>query len=298
MDSTARVRSSGSIPGTRQRFGYVALLIDSSHKRWFLITLLLGLVAVAVYAVISWNTPGGLTGGSIVGVWYGLLGSALMVYAGLLSALRKVPSWWWIGARKVWLKGHIWLGLLSGVLILCHSGFRWGGPLEVILWAVLLLTLATGVLGLALQQFLPRLMTVRVPSEAPFEQIPHLCGVLRRKAAETVAASGATGEGKTTLEKFCADEVLPFLGPRYCRSSPLANPFQAQVRFDRLRAVPALAAFRRPLDLLETYCDERRQLGEQQRLHYLMHGWLLVHVPLSVLLLVLGLAHAVMSLYY
>jgi hypothetical protein len=274
------------------------LLIDSNHKRWFLITLALGLVAVAVYAVIFWSTPGGLTGGSIVGVWYGLLGSALLVYAGLLSALRKVPSWWWIGSRQVWLRGHIWLGLLSGVFILCHSGFRWGGTLEVILWVVLIATLATGVLGLALQQFLPRLMTVRVPSEAPFEQIPHLCGVLRRKAAETVAASGATSEGKIILDQFCADEVLPFLGPGYRRSLPLANPLQAQVRFDCLRAVPALAACRGPLDLLEAYCDERRQLGEQQRLHYLLHGWLLVHVPLSVLLLVLGLAHAVMSLYY
>jgi hypothetical protein len=141
-------------------------------------------------------------------------------------------------------------------------------------------------------------MMVRVPSEAPFEQIPHLCGVLRRKAAETVAAAAATGEGKTTLEKFAADEVLPFLGPDYRRSLPLANPLQAQVRFDRLRSVPALAACREPLDQLETYCDERRQLGEQQRLHYLLHGWLLVHVPLSVLLLVFGLAHAVLSLYY
>jgi drug/metabolite transporter (DMT)-like permease len=121
------------------------LLIDSSHKRWFLVTLVLALAALAVYAVFWWNSPGGLTGGSILGVWYGLLGSALMVYAGLLSALRKVPSWWWIGSRKVWLRGHIWLGLLSGVFILCHSGCRWGGPLEVILWVVLIATLATGV---------------------------------------------------------------------------------------------------------------------------------------------------------
>jgi hypothetical protein len=274
------------------------LLIDSGHKSWFLTTLALALAALAIYALLSWNTPGGLTGGSIVGVWYGLLGSALIVYAGLLSALRKVPSWWWIGSRKVWLRGHIWLGLLSGVFILCHSGFRWGGPLEVILWVILIATLATGVLGLALQQFLPRLMTVRVPAEAPFEQIPHLCGVLRRKAAETVVASGATGEAKATLEKFYTAEVLPFLGTGYRRSSPLADQLKARDRFDRLRAVPALAACREPIDRLENYCDERRQLGEQQRLQYLLHGWLLLHVPLSVLLLVLGLAHAVMSLYY
>jgi hypothetical protein len=52
------------------------------------------------------------------------------------------------------------------------------------------------------------------------------------------------------------------------------------------------------LGQLETFCDERRQLGEQERLHRWLHSWLLVHIPLSVVLLVLGLAHAVLSLYY
>jgi hypothetical protein len=49
---------------------------------------------------------------------------------------------------------------------------------------------------------------------------------------------------------------------------------------------------------LQRLCDERRQLAEQERLHRLLHGWLLVHIPLSAVLLVLGVAHAVMSLYY
>ena len=80
-----------------------------------------------------------------------------MVYAGLLSAMRNVPSWWWIGPRQTWMRGHIWLGLLSGVLILCHSGYRWGGPLEIALWVVLIAMLMTGIYGLVLQQVLPRL---------------------------------------------------------------------------------------------------------------------------------------------
>src|SRR5437879_12355382 len=110
------------------------------------------------------RTPGGVTGGSRVGLCYGILGSALMMFAGLLSGLRRVPSWWWIGSRTAWLKGHIWLGLLSGVVILCHSGFRWGGLLEQILWIVLGLVLVSGILGLLAQQVLPRMITTRVAS--------------------------------------------------------------------------------------------------------------------------------------
>jgi hypothetical protein len=68
--------------------------------------------------------------------------------------------------------------------------------------------------------------------------------------------------------------------------------------FDRVRAVPGMSSVKEELGRLEAYCDERRQLGEQERLHRWLHVWLLVHVPLSVVLLVFGLAHAVLSLYY
>ena len=106
------------------------MLIDSSHKRWFLATLLVAVLALMVYLGLIWLKPSWMDGGrSVGGLWYGTIGSGLMVYAGLLSVLRRVPSWWWIGSRKVWLRGHIWLGLLSFLFLLCHSNFRWGGVL-------------------------------------------------------------------------------------------------------------------------------------------------------------------------
>jgi hypothetical protein len=278
------------------------VLIDSTHKKWFAATVGISAAATAFYLWLYFTTPGRLTGGSLVGLWYGIAGSALMIYAGLLSLLRRVPSWWWIGSRKMWLRGHIWLGLLSGLFILYHSGFRWGGPLELVLWVVLLLTLATGVLGLLLQQFLPHLVTTRIASEAPFEQIPHLCRVMRQQAETLVEGVQADdkrdADVKAELRKFFDTEVRPFLAPDYLRSSSLAHPLRAQLLFARMRALPGMSEVKEQLGQLETYCEERRQLGEQERLHRWLHGWLLVHVPLSVVLLVLGLAHAVMSLYY
>lgn len=278
------------------------MLIDSTHKRWFAVTGIAALAASAFYLWCYHTTPGGLTGGSLVGLWYGILGSALMIYAGLLSALRRVPSWWWIGSRRVWLRGHIWLGLLSGLFILYHSGFRWGGPLELILWIVLLLTLATGILGLLLQQFLPNLLTTRIASEAPFEQIPHLCLLMRQQADDLMESVQADpkrdADVKVELRKFFDTDIRPFLAPTYLRSASLAHPLRAQMVFGQMRAMPGMSEVKEPLSQLETYCDERRQLGEQERLHRWLHAWLLVHIPLSVVLLVLGLVHAVMSLYY
>jgi hypothetical protein len=49
---------------------------------------------------------------------------------------------------------------------------------------------------------------------------------------------------------------------------------------------------------LQEICDERRQLIVQRKLHYWLHGWLLLHVPLSFAFLVLTAVHAVLSLRY
>ena len=40
------------------------------------------------------------------------------------------------------------------------------------------------------------------------------------------------------------------------------------------------------------------QLAEQERLHHFLHGWLMLHVPLSLALLLLGCIHAFMALRY
>lgn len=290
------------------------MLLDSTHKRWSLATLGLTVLSLSLYIWLDRHTPGGLTGGSTAGLWFGIAGTALMIYAGLLSAHRKLPRWWrWLGPRKTWLRGHLWLGMLSLVLILCHSSFSWGGRLEQALWAVFLLTLATGVVGLILQQFLPRRITERVPCEAPYEQIPHVCAVMRQKADARMAtmweadAKGPqmsmlisqVGVGaKMQLQEFYDRQVRPFLGEMYLRGSPLADALQAEAQFDRLRALPGLNEVADIIDDLQAFCDERRQLGEQERLHDWLHGWLILHIPLSVALLVLGVAHVVMALYY
>jgi hypothetical protein len=274
------------------------LLIDyTTHKRWIWATAGLAAGAVLLHLALGWDTPGGLTGGMQVGLWYGIAGSALMLFAGALSLHRRLPVRWWLGARRTWLKGHLWLGLLSGVLILCHSGYRWGGPLEVALWVVLIVTVLSGVLGLVLQQVLPRAITTRIQSEAPVEQVPFICDVLRREADALVAGAKADDSTLDQL-RLLYEKVRPFLAAEYDRGSLLADPLQAEVLFGRVRALPDSAAVAGVIDRLEVFCDERRQLGQQARLHRWLHGWLLIHIPVTVVLLVLGVAHAWACLYY
>jgi len=283
------------------------MLIDRSHKKWIAWSALIGAFAVAFYVFLDRQSPDGLTGGTTVGLWYGMVGSALMIYAGLLSAHRKVPRWAFLPSRAWMLKGHIWLGSLSLVFILCHSGFHWGGTLEKILWLVFGLTLVTGIVGLALQHVVPRLLTTRVADEVPYEQIPHVLQVLRAEAdglmdeisepgapASTRAGSDAEPARllKRELRTYYEKEARPFL------NGAVVNPAGVESQFARFRDAADLAPLREQLERLRELCCRRRAVAGQERLHRWLHTWLALHVPLAVGLLVLGVAHAVLSTFY
>ena len=292
------------------------MLIDSTHKKWAVVAATLALAAYVGYRVLDRMAPGGLTGGSFAGLWYGISGAALMVYAGLLFAVRRFPSRRWVGRRQTWLRGHIWLGLLSVMLVACHSGFHWGGPLEMLLWAALLGVIVTGIAGVILQQAVPRLLTSRVPCEAPYEQIPHVCETMRRRAdalvdaacgvyddspqslENTLAVMQYAGDARAELRDFYEHDVRPFLAAQVPRGSPLLDPLQSEARFTKLRKLTGLVKVTAQVDELARLCEERRMLREQERLYWLLHVWLLVHIPLAVALLVLGGAHVVTALYY
>ena len=77
----------------------------------------------------------------------------------------------------------------------------------------------------------------------------------------------------------------------------LANPLRSGETFEALRRLLG-PPMHNVLDDLENICEEERQLSRQIRIYRWLHAWLLVHVPLSIALLVLGAVHAVMALRY
>ena len=150
------------------------VLIDRSHLSWALfsgISLIAGTVSYVAYA---WSSPKGPSGGSAMGLLFGVIGTFMMLFAGLLAA-RKPLRIRRIGSAQFWLKGHLWLGTLCIPFILFHSGFGWGGLLEQIMWYSLAIVAVSGFFGLAIQQFLPRLLWNRTPLETFDAQTPYQC---------------------------------------------------------------------------------------------------------------------------
>ena len=157
--------------------GTKSVIVDSSHYRWAVGTAVATLLIGVSYAAYSHSLEGPPTGGTPVGLLYGIIGSLLMLYAGLFSAKKKLPRLR-LGSARGWLKAHLWLGLLSVPFIFAHSAGRFGGLLERILMAVFLLIILSGMVGVALQQWLPRYLRTNVPAPGMYQQLPEIFGRL------------------------------------------------------------------------------------------------------------------------
>jgi hypothetical protein len=295
------------------------LRIDRTHRAWLIASLIIFGVATAIYVVYAAASPAGPSGGSAVGLMFGIAGSLCMIFAGLLAARKKVPVWR-LGRAQTWMRGHLWLGLLSLPLILFHGGFRFGGPLTSVLMVLLIVVVVSGLFGAALQHYMPPVMTTRIPMETIFEQIDRVraqllaeademveaaCGPLNFESTTAAAArmrsSMATATTATTdtipLGNFYRRDLRPFLQQSRTQNHALSNRVQATGIFEGLRTLL-------PVELhgtvknMEDICEEERQLRRQIRYHHWLHGWLMLHVPLSLALLLLGCAHAIMALRY
>ncbi len=150
------------------------MLIDRSHLSWALFSGISLIAGTASYIAYVWNTPNGPSGGSAMGMLFGIIGTLMMLFAGLLAA-RKPLRIRRIGSAQFWLKGHLWLGTLCIPFILFHSGFGWGGLLEQLMWYSLAVVAVSGFFGLAVHQFLPRLLWNQTPLETFEAQTPYLC---------------------------------------------------------------------------------------------------------------------------
>lgn len=150
------------------------MLIDRSHSRWALFSGISFIAGTVSYVAYAWSSREDPSGGTFMGLLYGVIGTAMLLFAGLLAA-RKPLRIRRIGSAQFWLKGHIWLGSLSIPFMLFHSGFGWGGFLEQCLWYSIVIVVSSGFFGLALQQVLPRLLWNRAPLETFEGQTPYQC---------------------------------------------------------------------------------------------------------------------------
>jgi hypothetical protein len=296
--------------------------IDRTHGSWLVASLVILGASLLLYGAYRVPPGKGSMGGTAAGLAFGSAGFAFMIFAALLGARKRVPVYRF-GRAQTWMRGHLWLGLVSLPIILFHSGFRYGHGLTAWLMTLLIIVVASGVFGAALQHYMPRVMTREVTMETIYEEIGHVRSQLLEEAEELIKQASGAGKKAAAggdepdsaavpvvavpvvavldeaapLHNFYKPELKPFLEKPNGRGCALGDAAQARSAFAQLRTlVPA--SLHTTIEDLEGICEEERQLTLQSHLHLWLHGWLLLHIPLSLALILLGAVHAVMALRY
>lgn len=253
-------------------------------------------------------------GGTPLGLIFGSIAFVIFLFASALG-VRKKKRLWPIGSVRWWLKAHIWLTTLTIPLVAFHCGFHSGGIHTSWLLVLYVIVMGSGFFGLALQQFMPRLMKERLSREVVFEEIPYLRDLTMRSALklrQSLEARGASpakpaggGAGAAealitteredpsaaVLARFLDESALPYLSAKRGDKFRLAD---SKVAADTFRTLKLKIAgdWQRSVDEVERWCEERRMMDLQTKYQHWLHGWLFLHVPVSFALLVMTGWHA------
>ena len=267
-----------------------AILSVVTRRRWALVATLAGAAAftgILLARSTSLHDPAYLSG------WV-LMGS--LVFLSVYNLRKKLP-YPPLLRSSTWLQAHLYVGALSALLFLFHTGFRVpNGPLEVSLALLYVSVAGTGVLGLFLSRVLPPRLAVR-GQEVLFERIPVYRRQFREQVEQLVLKS-VEGRAETILADFYRRKLADF----FLRHRNTVHHL--------LQSTQPLHRMKNELRTLERYLSDEergtaRELAElieakdaldyHQAMQALLKGWLFLHIPLTYGLMIVAGVHVVLA---
>lgn len=270
------------------------------HKgfRWAQIATLLCLVVVAVYFFVAARIAEPPSGGSWLGYVLGTISAGLIVWLAFLGVRKRVIT---AGhySLKAWVSAHVYLGLSLVVLATLHTGFQFGWNVHTLAYALMMLVIASGALGIWAYATLPQRLhgnrgeTTRKQMlealESLDKQLHDLALPLDRAGAEVVRMSLEDTELSGSFWKRLTGNY-----------GNCANTRALQ----RLKALPVPAdarqaeAMEKIATVMEQKADVLGLARRQMQITAMLEGWLFVHIPATFALLAALTAHIVSVFTY
>jgi hypothetical protein len=191
----------------------------------------------------------------------------------------------------MWLRGHIFLGLVGPFLVLLHTGWQFNG-LAGLATLLTLIIVASGFVGRYIYTAIPRSADGAALEAGEVQrQIAAAEAELQRWLAAHPGKADAVARQLTGSASGSGG-----LGPgRWLAAWRFRREWAAQKRRLQAQGVTQLQALE---ELLQRQQTLRRQVGSMALARRMLAIWHTVHVPLGVTLFVVALIHIGAALYY
>ena len=265
--------------------------------RWFWISAATALGLVLHY--LSYQSRTVAYGGSIEGLLYGVAGTGLIA-ALMYLGIRRRSYASSTGTLQGWVSAHVYLGLLTLLVIPMHAGFRFGLDVHTLAFVLLVVVVFSGVVGLFLYRNIPGRLTKYEAGQQADKIDPEMARLLSDMRAlvkdksdvlvqiykeEVAALQHRDPKGWSLLLKGQGSDLLA------ARSAELAKKVSAIPPEDQ-------ATFQIISQLLLKKTQLEVNLLRQMQLRNALQAWLYIHVPVSIaMVFAVGLHLIVVFLY-
>ncbi len=233
------------------------------------------------------------------GFAYGAAATVLMVAAALYGLRRRTRAFvsrHGLGTTHSWLQFHVYGAALALLFMLMHTGFRLpSGTVNFWLWVLTLWVTISGMAGVLLQKWIPRTLSSGLTTEVIYERIPELTQQLSRRAA------GLADTCEAPVRNYFEDRISPLLSKpksRLIYFLDITGGIRSQLNdFQFLKEILSPEE-RLRVDELEGLYKTKLELDAHYTLQGALRSWLVVHVPPSVVLMMLLGWHLFSAWYY
>lgn len=263
---------------------------------WLKVSVALCVLSIIGYVLTDFDPV--RNGGTWYGYSLGVFGALLILWLSLLGARKRaITSGNW--SLKGWTSAHVYLGLSLIIVATLHSGFQFGWNIHTLAYALMIIVIVSGLIGVFFYVYIPRRMSdnrSEMGQADMLKEVSNLDAMLDDAAQplnDKYISIVRTAIDKTKLGGSIIRRLS--VNADRCPTRKALNFFQLEMRnvdaTERSDILDMISVLERKNSLL-------LKIRKHTRYKALLQIWLYIHLPVTFALIVALFAHIISVFYY
>lgn len=273
-------------------------LLTYGNKRYLWSTVTGTAVLLVSYVYYARNTiPSGSTVWGLVYGWIGFAAILVLMFLGIRKRWYSSRC----GTLEGWTSAHIYLGLLTLLIIPMHAGFQFGWDVHTLAYVLLVVVVLSGIVGVLIYMTVPLILTTHESGMLPERLEAEINRILKEMKQLAADKPGVFQYLYQEEARRCRELKSQGWRILLTRVDPAAILAQRMRDLHNLLAdIPAVQqeGFSKFSSLVLQKTELEAYLAGQMRLKNGLQSWLYVHLPISIAMMAAVGVHLLVVLYY